>query len=301
MTNAVAVVAEERGALAEQVAVIGDLAQLTPQQRMAYYSRVCESLGINPYTQPFQYIRLNNKLVLYATRTAADQLRKRNGVSLDAPDIQFADGLVIVTVTGRAADGRTDTEIGAVPLGNLQGEARANAIMKAVTKAKRRLTLSICGLGWLDETEVETIRDARPVTVTDDGEIVDEPPGPSPSRPAQSTPPANGKTAAQPAGDSGPLPDDELTIEEATAAQFIPKAADLLKTDVETLKARLKALGYGSIPGKPAERVAAYRKLRADMGAVDDLMGDVAGQPTLIADDPDARQAALATAQGQLD
>ena len=215
MTNAVAVVAEERGALAEQVAVIGDLAQLTPQQRMAYYSRVCESLGINPYTQPFQYIRLNNKLVLYATRTAADQLRKRNGVSLDAPDIQFADGLVIVTVTGRAADGRTDTEIGAVPLGNLQGEARANAIMKAVTKAKRRLTLSICGLGWLDETEVETSRDARPVTFTDDGEIVDEPPAPPQPRPAQSTPPANGKTAAQPAGDLGPPSDEGTAIPEA--------------------------------------------------------------------------------------
>jgi hypothetical protein len=29
--------------------------------------------------------------------------------------------------------------------------------MKAVTKAKRRVTLSICGLGMLDETEVETI------------------------------------------------------------------------------------------------------------------------------------------------
>ena len=280
MTNAVAVVAEERGALAEQVAVIGDLAQLTPQQRMAYYSRVCESLGINPYTQPFQYIRLNNKLVLYATRTAADQLRKRNGVSLDAPDIQFADGLVIVTVTGRAADGRTDTEIGAVPLGNLQGEARANAIMKAVTKAKRRLTLSICGLGWLDETEVETIRDARPVTVTDDGEIVDESPAPPQQRQAQPATNGGQRPQAQPAADTGPLPDDELTIEEATAAQFIPKAADLLKTDAETLKARLKALGYGSIPGKPAERVAAYRRLRDDMGHADDIMA--AAQPALV-------------------
>ena len=98
------------------------------------------------------------------------------------------------------------------------------------------------------------------------------------------TPAPNGgqRPQAQPAADNGPLPDDELTIEEATAAQFIPKAADLLKTDVETLKARLKALGYGSIPGKPAERVAAYRRLRADMGAVDDLMGDVAGQPLLV-------------------
>ena len=280
MTNAVAVVAEERGALAEQVAIIGDLAQLTPQQRMAYYSRVCESLGINPYTQPFQYIRLNNKLVLYATRTAADQLRKRNGVSLDAPDIQFADGLVIVTVTGRAADGRTDTEIGAVPLGNLQGEARANAIMKAVTKAKRRLTLSICGLGWLDETEVETIRDARPVTVTDDGEIVDEPPGPSPSRPAQSTPPANGKTAAQPAGDSGPPSDEDTAISEANG-NFANVAADFLGTDTLTIKRRMGELKL-SVPRTGQQRIEVYHALKADMGAADDLMGDVTGQPLLV-------------------
>ena len=37
--------------------------------------------------------------------------------------------------------------------------ALANAIMKAETKAKRRVTLSICGLGMLDETELETIKD----------------------------------------------------------------------------------------------------------------------------------------------
>jgi len=308
VTNAIAVVTEERGALAEQVAVIGDLAQLTPQQRMAYYSRVCESLGINPYTQPFQYIRLNNKLVLYATRTAADQLRKRNGVSLDAPDIQFADGLVIVTVTGRAADGRTDTEIGAVPLGNLQGEARANAIMKAVTKAKRRLTLSICGLGWLDETEVETIRDARPVTVTDDGEIVDEPPALAQSRPAQSTA-ANGgqRPQAQPAAreaqvpsddtndqaavsESGPMPDDELTVSESEPRQFIAVAAGLLETDADTVKNRLKALGYTGIPGDAAKRIAAYRRLKVDVGTNEqgDLFGD---------DNAADRAAALATAQ----
>ena len=271
MTNAIAVVTEERGALAEQVAVIGDLAQLTPQQRMAYYSRVCESLGINPYTQPFQYIRLNNKLVLYATRTAADQLRKRNGVSLDAPDIQFADGLVIVTVTGRAADGRTDTEIGAVPLGNLQGEARANAIMKAVTKAKRRLTLSICGLGWLDETEAETIRDARPVTVTDDGEIVDEPPALAQSRPAQSTA-ANGgqRPQAQPAADSGPLADDELEVSESNG-NFAAVVAQLLSANELAIKQRMAALKLAA-PRNGQQRIEVYRALKADLGAADDIM-----------------------------
>jgi hypothetical protein len=36
------------------------------------------------------------------------------------------------------------------------------------------LTLSLCGLGWLDETEIETIKDAKPVTVIQEtGEIVD--------------------------------------------------------------------------------------------------------------------------------
>jgi hypothetical protein len=276
-------VTEERGALAEQVAVIGDLAQLTPQQRMAYYSRVCESLGINPYTQPFQYIRLNNKLVLYATRTAADQLRKRNGVSLNAPDIQFADGLVIVTVTGRAADGRTDTEIGAVPLGNLQGEARANAIMKAVTKAKRRLTLSICGLGWLDETEVETIRDARPVTVTDDGEIVDEPPALPQQRPAQSTAP-NGKPAqpapTQPPAEVGQRADDEQAISESNG-DFANVAAACLGTDALTIKRRMGELRLPA-PRNGQQRIEVYRALKADLGAADDLMGDVAGQPALV-------------------
>ena len=31
--------------------------------------------------------------------------------------------------------------------------------MKAITKAKRRVTLSISGLGFLDETEIPTKRD----------------------------------------------------------------------------------------------------------------------------------------------
>ena len=106
----------------------------------------------------------------------------------------------------------------------------------------------------------------------EDGEYEDTPP----------TPPAATNGKAQPATNgTGPLPDDELTIEEAPATQFIAAAAGLLETDTDTLKARLKALGYERIPGKPAERVAAYRKLRADMGAADDLMA-VAEQPALV-------------------
>ena len=110
-------------------------------------------------------------------------------------------------------------------------------------------------------------------------------------QPVTPTPPANGKPTAaqptQPATDPGPLPDDELTIEEAPAAQFITEAAGLLETDTETLKARMKALGYERIPGKPAERVTVYRALKADMGRADDIM-----QPELVTVEPDTRPGA---------
>nr|MBA2706681.1 hypothetical protein [Gemmatimonadaceae bacterium] len=52
-------------------------------------------------------------------------------------------------------------DIGVVTMGALKGDALANALMKAVTKAKRRVTFSICGLGTLDETELETIPGTR--------------------------------------------------------------------------------------------------------------------------------------------
>jgi hypothetical protein len=156
----------------EAVIAKGDLAKLTPAERVNYYRAVCKSIGVNELTQPFQYILLNNKLTLYATRTCADQLRQVRGVSIAKPDIQYVDDLVVVSVSAVDRDGRTDSDLGVVAIGALKGVDRANGIMKAITKAKRRVTLSLCGLGWLDETEVETIPDARRTVVnTETGEI----------------------------------------------------------------------------------------------------------------------------------
>lgn len=160
----------------EEVIAKGNLASLSADERFIYYGKVCESMGLNPLTQPFQYITLNGKLTLYATRTASDQLRKINGVSITSIERDISDGVLIVTVSARDRTGREDTEIGAINLAGLKGEALANAMMKGTTKAKRRVTLSICGLGWSDETEIETIPTARPVNVTEHGEIVEPPP-----------------------------------------------------------------------------------------------------------------------------
>jgi hypothetical protein len=159
----------------EAVVIGGDLSKLTPEQRVQYYQSVCKSIGINPLTRPFNYITLNGKLTLYATKDAADQLRNLHGVSIDDVDITSDAENIIVKVKGHDDKNRSDVEIGVVSTKDMQGNL-ANVKMKAVTKAKRRLTLSLCGLGWLDETEVETIKDAQPVTVTETGEVVTEDP-----------------------------------------------------------------------------------------------------------------------------
>lgn len=146
----------------ERVVLEGNLATLTEGERVAYYARVCESLGLNPLTRPFEYITLNSKLTLYVRKDATDQLRDLHGVTIDRLERERADDLAIVTAYARDRYGRTDSSIGAVSIKGLGGEALANALMKAETKAKRRVTLSICGLGWMDEIEAQ---DARAVEV----------------------------------------------------------------------------------------------------------------------------------------
>jgi hypothetical protein len=160
MTTSVAV-NESAPELLERVVIGGDLSKLQPTERLQYYREVCASIGLNPLTRPFEYLVLNGKMLLYARRDATDQLRRVHGVSVQImAREQHGD---VYAVVARATDkgGRTDESVGAVATGGLKGEALANALMKAETKAKRRVTLSICGLGLMDETEVETVPGAK--------------------------------------------------------------------------------------------------------------------------------------------
>ncbi len=135
--------------------IITDLGNLTDQERATHYQQVCDSLGLNSLTRPFEYIKLNGKLTLYAKKDCTEQLRKIHKVSISqlvGPVID--EGIVVFTAHAKDGNGRTDIATGAASIQG-KGDDRANAIMKAETKAKRRVTLSLCGLGMLDETEVE--------------------------------------------------------------------------------------------------------------------------------------------------
>lgn len=144
------------GAVIESALMKNDYSRLTPEQKVVVYKRVCESVGLNYLTNPFGFYRQKDgSEKMYAQRTCADQLRSIHGVSLMEMREEFRDDVFSVIVTMKTKDGRQDIDRGDVFVGGLKGLDLANARMRAMTKAKRRCTLSLCGLGWLDESEVQ--------------------------------------------------------------------------------------------------------------------------------------------------
>lgn len=213
----------------EQVLMGGDLAPLSTNERVVYYNRVCESLGLNPLTKPFDFIKLNGKLTLYARKDATDQLRKLHKVSIDDVKTEKIGDIYQVTVKA-SLNGRTDTDVGVLSVAGLKGADLSNALMKCLTKAKRRVTLSICGLGILDETEAEDVQNKSSEAKAAEARLLGEAkPEPEPEN--------------EPA--SSPEPQDaEYETEEVVQARCAPSNVELRK--------KLKSLGF---KWNPTEKV----------------------------------------------
>lgn len=153
------------GELLEKVVLNQDLVGLNSVEKVKYINSICESIGLNPLTKPIQLLKFQGKEVMYFTKDATEQLRKINQVSLFIKDTRLVDDIYIVLAEATTPDGRTDTSSAAICISGLKGDAKANAFMKCETKAKRRVTLSICGLGYMDESETETIAGAKKITI----------------------------------------------------------------------------------------------------------------------------------------
>jgi len=151
------------GAIMEKVVLGNDLASLSPIDKVKYISGVCKSLGLNPATNPIKLMKFQGKEIIYFSKESTEQLRKINNVSIASIETKVMDGVYIVTAHATVPDGRTDASTGAITIKGLQGDNLCNAMMKAETKAKRRVTLSICGLGFNDESEMDSLKDARKV------------------------------------------------------------------------------------------------------------------------------------------
>jgi hypothetical protein len=140
----------------ERALVMNDLSGLSAAERLAYYKQTCESLELNPYTQPFGYMSTKDgRLILYAKKDCAEQLRMKHNVTVTILSKETIEGVYIVAIRASLPSGRSDEDIGATNVKGLFGDNLGNAMKKSITQAKRRVTLSICGLGMPDESEID--------------------------------------------------------------------------------------------------------------------------------------------------
>lgn len=231
----------------ESLILHGDLSKLTPLQKVAYVRYRAQAAGLDPDTAPFQILRLQGRELLYAGKEASNQLASKHGVVCDIKSQVTEHDIRIVTVHARTRDGRETDEIGAVSLKGKSGDDLCNQLMKAVTKAKRRAILSVCGLGMLDETELETIKGAEVVSVssqasTSSGAATSRGPG-GPLDGGKQLPPASSTVSAGggvshhttgpepvdrssfPSGSYGPL--GEIPLDPPISAPDDPRPADM--------------------------------------------------------------------------
>lgn len=145
-------------------------------------------------------------------------------------------------------------------------------VVNTIDKMAQKRALVAAVLIAVNASELFT-QDVEDYSDIVDGDWQSAPPAPAP----KATAPTNGRRAAPPSApaNDAPMPDDELLISESTVKEFIPAAASCLDTDEDTVKERLRALGYDRIPGKPAERVKAYRLLKADLGPDEPTLFDI--------------------------
>ena len=155
------------------ILLTGDISKLTPVQKISYYNGMCKTLGLNPLTQPFVIVKFKGKETLYATKGCTQQLSDVRKINTEVTKRERLDTVYIVTCRATMGDGRYTDEDGGMSLiepdkikmGDnwvtnpksgkmLVGEDLANAMMKAVTKAKRRAVLALSGLGLPDESEI---------------------------------------------------------------------------------------------------------------------------------------------------
>lgn len=258
MTEAIDVQAKMDPATLLKIAT-GDTSKLSPQEKIQLIVQVCEIAGLDPRLAPFEFIKFQGKETMYAKKNAADQLVNVHKIKLDIVDDKMIGHIYRVRCKAETKDGRATMDDGCVNTEGVKGDALANAMMRCVTKAKRRTVLSVCGLSLLDESEIETIPGAKVVPV--------------PTSPAQQLVDAATAAAAQ-----QPLTD----FEKEWGKEPPPSQADLEKATIAKLS-RVKKL----LKLRPAFKEFCKEILGRDVAAPRDLsLGDIALLEEAAAGDP---------------
>ncbi len=194
-----------------QVVATGDLKGLTPAQKTQYILMTCQSQGLNPLlaAQYYEIIVFQKKEILYAKKGLAEALRDSRNINCkifssqvdkdlglysvkavaSLPNGRSEESLAVLSIEVEETDGWTRTADGRnIPKKTgkfvaARGQELANLMMKCETKAKRRATLALCGLGIEERNfETENVYDIDDIAVKyalrgpdNDATIIDEP------------------------------------------------------------------------------------------------------------------------------
>tara|TARA_R110002020_G_scaffold255088_2_gene468877 strand:- start:6013 stop:6987 length:975 start_codon:yes stop_codon:yes gene_type:complete len=146
----------------EKALLENDLSALKPDERISFVKHICDKVGLEVSTKPFIYTKFNGELKLYASKGAAEQLREKHGISIEIVKAERdeTNGVFWTHIKATTKD-RIDEDYGWAAITNLKGDVLGNAVGKAITKGKRRVTLSMVGLGWmLPDSDHESKEDA---------------------------------------------------------------------------------------------------------------------------------------------
>lgn len=150
----------------------GSLHLLQPTELAVWLAKLKNYLHLNPFTNSILlYSNPKGELFPYVTKDACAQLRVIREISVT----QMSDPIYIpelktvtVKISGMTKKGRMEMALGSVSLENVVPQEFANHIMWAETKAHRRLTLSLSGLGLLADVEVHDMTEVTSYNAIDE-------------------------------------------------------------------------------------------------------------------------------------
>jgi hypothetical protein len=220
--TALAVLDQEAASSAlEHILATGDLAKLSAKQRVGHYLNQCRSLGLNPISRPFDWLVLDDKLVLYPNKSCTEQLGRAHQISVKILRRELVGDLFVCEVEGRTPSGLTNQATKYVPVTGrsrdgqayrLAGSKLADAFAKAETGAKRRLILSMVGLS--SPADADEVNRVRFVTVDAHGNILDNP---TREQTYLAENPSAAKVIGEPTFETTATPDDDPLAEAATS------------------------------------------------------------------------------------
>ena len=138
-----------------------DWSKVTEDDKLRYAISICKALDIPTPLNPFKFINMKGKTVLYATKEAAELIAERNKISVNVVNkyLDKEQNIYVVEVRALMPHGRTFDNFAALSVAGLSGEARANAMMKTMSKAIRRVVFAAVGLSVMDEAELASSND----------------------------------------------------------------------------------------------------------------------------------------------